>query len=189
MVGKADISFLLPLISRETVAAEIINRPLANSPAEYLEHRPLPTSQSFSHYSLIPIASPINFLESDTNPVSTHKQRSRTLRDTCEQAEARPIFLQGRLRLGYYEMPELDHTMVRSAQSDKNGMPSEVGAINGGMIKRKCYSGPIVTIQVEDIDAALQAVVKNTLIGEEFGFSAFEDPEGNLMDLYQLPGS
>jgi predicted enzyme related to lactoylglutathione lyase len=96
------------------------------------------------------------------------------------------------------EMPEMDYTMVGTTPSDKNGVPTEPGAINGGMMKRtKRFPGPIITIQVDDIDATLEdvkkhggkAVVKKTPIGE-FGFSAyFKDSEGNLMGLFQLPAA
>ncbi|MDV3277202.1 MAG: VOC family protein [Nitrososphaerales archaeon] len=92
------------------------------------------------------------------------------------------------------DVPEMDYTMVTTGPADKNGMPTEPGSINGGMMKRtKRFAGPIITIQVDDIDATLEdvkkrggkAVVKKTPIGQ-FGFSAyFKDTEGNLMGLFQ----
>jgi predicted enzyme related to lactoylglutathione lyase len=35
------------------------------------------------------------------------------------------------------EIPEMEYTMVRTAESDENGMPKEPGAINGGMLQRQ----------------------------------------------------
>jgi predicted enzyme related to lactoylglutathione lyase len=97
---------------------------------------------------------------------------------------------------GMEEMPEMDYTMVTTAPVDKEGRLTEPGAINGGMMKKtKRFSAPIITIQVDDIDSALdavakhggKAVVKKTPIGP-YGFSAyFKDTEGNLMGLFQLP--
>jgi predicted enzyme related to lactoylglutathione lyase len=93
------------------------------------------------------------------------------------------------------EMPEFNYTMVGTTPSDKNGVPTEVGAINGGMMKKTTrFKCPIITIQVDDIDAALKevaehggkAAVKKTEIGQNMGFTAyFKDTEGNLMGLYQ----
>jgi len=95
------------------------------------------------------------------------------------------------------EVPEMDYTLVTTAPVDRDGTLTEPGAINGGMMKRtKRFSGPIITIQVDDIDSALdsvtkhggKAVVKKTPIGGNFGFSAyFKDSEGNLMGLFQAP--
>lgn len=92
--------------------------------------------------------------------------------------------------------PEMDYTMVVTTPIDNDGRATEPGAINGGMMKRtKRFAGPIVTIQVDDIDSTLgeisrhggKAVVKKTPIGA-YGFSAyFRDPEGNLMGLFQPP--
>jgi len=96
------------------------------------------------------------------------------------------------------EMPEFNYTMVGTTPSDKNGMPTEVGAINGGMMKRTArFKGPIITIQVDDIEAALKeitshggkSIVRKTEIGQNMGFTAyFKDTEGNLMGLYQSTG-
>ena len=94
-------------------------------------------------------------------------------------------------------MPEFDYTMLGTTMSDENGMPKQPGAINGGMAKR---GGPIehivVTIGVQDIDAALsrieklggKTVQKKMAIGDgSMGFTAyFKDTEGNVVGLYQI---
>lgn len=91
-------------------------------------------------------------------------------------------------------MPEMEYTMLGTAPSDKDGRPTEPGMINGGMAKRgSMVKAPVVTIVVEDIEAAQKAVVKNggkivqpkQPVGE-MGFTAyFNDTEGNTVGLYQ----
>jgi predicted enzyme related to lactoylglutathione lyase len=93
-------------------------------------------------------------------------------------------------------MEEGAYTMVTTAPTDDNGMPKEPGAINGGMMKqRKPFTGPIVTVQVDDIDDTLKAVkqkggrtiTKKTPMGQYGFFGYFRDSEGNLMGLYTPP--
>jgi uncharacterized protein len=94
-------------------------------------------------------------------------------------------------------MPEMQYTMLGTTSSDKDGRPTTPGAINGGMAKRgSVMKAPIVTIIVEDIEAAEKLIVKNggkmvqpkQAIGE-MGFSAyFHDTEGNTVGLYQPAG-
>jgi predicted enzyme related to lactoylglutathione lyase len=77
---------------------------------------------------------------------------------------------------------------------DQNKGPKNVGAINGGMTKREgVFQHPILTIAVDDIDAALAKIEaaggkklqdKNSI--GEMGFTAyFEDNQGNTMGLWQ----
>ncbi len=67
--------------------------------------------------------------------------------------------------------------------------------VNGGMMRREDFFGsPVVTIAVDDIDESLTTfgrLVGTTIQGKEavgdMGFSAyFQDPEGNLMGLFQM---
>ena len=57
-------------------------------------------------------------------------------------------------------MPELQYTMVMTTESDEQGMPKTPGSINGGMGKRQSPTSehPTVTIGVEDIDKAFEAI-------------------------------
>lgn len=91
-------------------------------------------------------------------------------------------------------LPEMSYTMVQTGPTDQNGMPGELGMINGGMMARGGPANtPVITIQVDDIDQALQAVERlggKTAVGRQavgdMGFSAyFVDPEGNTMGLWQ----
>lgn len=91
-------------------------------------------------------------------------------------------------------VPGMDYAMLGTTPSDSNGTPTESGAINGGMLKRDdTRTGPVITIDVDDIDAALATIrslggttveSKQEVMG--MGYTAyFTDSEGNLMGLWQ----
>lgn len=91
------------------------------------------------------------------------------------------------------EMPEMSYTLVTTGPVDESGS-TEPGYINGGMLRRESPNeGPIVVIEVDDIDAALATIEQQggtTLLGRqqvgEMGWSAyFKDVEGNSMGLWQ----
>lgn len=95
-------------------------------------------------------------------------------------------------------LPGMNYTMVGTTMSDQNGVPTEAGAINGGMMKRQPpFRGPVITILVDEINSALEnvqklggsVVRKKESIGDgNMGFTAyFNDTEGNLIGLYQNP--
>jgi uncharacterized protein len=90
-------------------------------------------------------------------------------------------------------MPEMDYTIVSTGPSGEQG-PTEPGYIGGGMMTRSDgFKGPVITVDVDDIDKALAKVEelggKTVRPREEvgqMGFAAyFTDPEGNLMGLWQ----
>jgi len=91
-------------------------------------------------------------------------------------------------------MPEMEYTILSTTKTDEQGRPTEPGAINGGMMKRtEPLTGPIVVIDVEDIDHTLKQVESlggSTVSGRQpvgdMGFAAyFKDTEGNTMGLWQ----
>ncbi|MEO6200595.1 MAG: VOC family protein [Cryobacterium sp.] len=91
-------------------------------------------------------------------------------------------------------VPEMDYVMLLSTPSDEQGMPLEAGSINGGVFKRDApRPTPIVTIDVADLDQALEKVkgLGGTIVlpreaAGDMGFVAyFTDSEGNLMGLWQ----
>jgi predicted enzyme related to lactoylglutathione lyase len=94
-------------------------------------------------------------------------------------------------------MPEMDYTIVSTGPTSEQG-PSEPGYIGGGMLSRSDLSqGPVITVDVEDIEAALAQIEKlggKTLrprqeVGQ-MGFAAyFKDPEGNVVGLWQTAPS
>lgn len=90
-------------------------------------------------------------------------------------------------------LPEMGgYVLVSTGPSGDTG-PTELGFINGGMFKRsETISGPMLTIDVDDIDAALEQVVARggtvvqgkQAVGD-MGFTGyFKDPEGNCVGLW-----
>ncbi|MCP2324799.1 hypothetical protein HDA40_003306 [Hamadaea flava] len=90
-------------------------------------------------------------------------------------------------------IPAMGYTMVSTTPSGDRG-PLTPGAINGGLLDRKApFDGPVITIEVADIDDALAMVVRlggEAVIGRQavgdMGFTGyFRDTEGNLIGLWQ----
>lgn len=88
---------------------------------------------------------------------------------------------------------EGSYTLATTGPTGETG-PQEAGFINGGMMRREGPGdGPIVVIDVDDIDAALAKVEElggQTLLGRqavgEMGWTAyFKDVEGNSIGLWQ----
>ncbi len=90
--------------------------------------------------------------------------------------------------------PGMGYTLLGTTPSDSNGVPTEPGGINGGMLLRQSpISHPVITVQVDDIDQALQRIEElggKAVRGKEsvgpIGFAAyFADSEGNVVGLWQ----
>ncbi|MDF2093788.1 VOC family protein [Knoellia sp. 3-2P3] len=91
------------------------------------------------------------------------------------------------------DVPGMDYSLVMTGPVDERGS-TEPGYINGGMTQRGGpVERPVVTIDVDDIDATLAAVAErggSTLVERQpvgdMGWTAyFRDPEGNVMGLWQ----
>lgn len=93
------------------------------------------------------------------------------------------------------DAPEMEYTMVSTVEVDpKTRMPRESGAINGGMMKRmEAVKGPVVTINVDDIDRAIEKVTKaggKRVVDKQevmgMGWNAYvKDTEGNVIGIWQ----
>jgi uncharacterized protein len=88
----------------------------------------------------------------------------------------------------------MNYTIVRTVAVDDQQMPTERGAINGGMMQRSADTPtPVITIGVESItdalkqiDAAGGSVVQpETEIPNMGSFAYFKDTEGNVVGLWQ----
>ena len=97
----------------------------------------------------------------------------------------------------YHEMADFGYTGVATGPTGEDGMPSEPGFIGGGMFQRQApVEVPVITLDVEDIDATLEqvtahggSVVDGKMAIGDMGFAAyFRDSEGNLMGLWQNAG-
>lgn len=93
-------------------------------------------------------------------------------------------------------MPEMHYTMVSTAEVGEDFMPLDRGVINGGMAERGGpVTAPVITVGVDDIDAALRKVeelggktVQGRMPVGDMGFTAyFTDTEGNTVGLWQNP--
>jgi predicted enzyme related to lactoylglutathione lyase len=91
-------------------------------------------------------------------------------------------------------MPEMNYNIVTTGPVSDEGMATEPGYIGGGMMQRQApIDTPVITLQVDDIDASLIAIeqhggsgVSAKLTVGDMGFAAyFTDSEGNLMGLWQ----
>ncbi|MCU1565434.1 MAG: glyoxalase [Pseudarthrobacter sp.] len=96
-------------------------------------------------------------------------------------------------------MQGMDYTIAITTPSDQQtGMPSAPGAINGALFPRTDnLRTPIITIDVEDVDAALAQVesaggsvaqAKDAVPGMGY-YAYFKDTEGNIMGLWQTDSS
>ena len=92
------------------------------------------------------------------------------------------------------DVPGMDYTMVRTVAVDERQMPTEPGAINGGMMQRTAETpNPVITIDVDSIDDALKrieaaggsTVRPRTEIPGMGAFAYFRDPEGNTLGLWE----
>jgi uncharacterized protein len=115
--------------------------------------------------------------------------------DNVERARA---FYQKTFQWEMQPMPEMNYTMVQTTPVDANQMPKDPGAINGGIAARgspPAVKAPVITIAVDDIESTLKQVAKNggkMVTGKQpigdMGFTAyFQDPEGNVVGLWQAP--
>ncbi len=94
----------------------------------------------------------------------------------------------------FQSVPDMSYSMVSTTPTDEQGRPSEAGAINGGLMERQDpLTKPVITIDVDDIDATLATVESlggSTVMGKmsvmDMGYAAyFSDSEGNVMGLWQ----
>jgi predicted enzyme related to lactoylglutathione lyase len=93
------------------------------------------------------------------------------------------------------EMPELQYTIVMTTPVDEQTqLPTEPGAINGGLMKRSSDTpSPVLTVDVGSIDDSLKqieagggsTVKPRTEIPGMGAFAYFKDTEGNVMGLWE----
>jgi predicted enzyme related to lactoylglutathione lyase len=93
-------------------------------------------------------------------------------------------------------MPEMeDYTIAMTTPVDQQTQsPTEPGAINGGLMRRTSQTPvPVLTIQVDAVDAALKEVESEggtvvqgrTEIPGMGAFGYFKDTEGNVVGLWE----
>ena len=86
-------------------------------------------------------------------------------------------------------------SLKTTAVDEQTQMPTEPGAINGGMFLRdERLTSPVITIDVDGIDDALKkieadggsTVTPRTAIPGMGAFAYFKDPEGNVLGLWEV---
>ena len=92
-------------------------------------------------------------------------------------------------------MPGGEYTTVSTVPVDPDTqLPTEPGAINGGMVPRdERTPAPVITVDVPAIDDALaqiearggSTVTPRTAIPGMGAFAYFRDPEGNVLGLWE----
>jgi predicted enzyme related to lactoylglutathione lyase len=92
------------------------------------------------------------------------------------------------------DMEGMDYTLLMTVPVDEKQMPTEPGAINGGLMKRAADTpSPVLTIDVDSIDDALQrieaaggSVVRPRQEIPGMGaYAYFKDTEGNTLGLWE----
>ena len=116
-----------------------------------------------------------------------------------ENKERANTFYQTAFNWNLIPMQGMDYTSAITTPSDEQtGMPSTPGAINGALFPRTDnLKTPIITIDVEDVDAALAQVesaggsvaqAKDAVPGMGY-YAYFTDTEGNVLGLWQTDSS
>jgi len=92
----------------------------------------------------------------------------------------------------------MDYTLAMTTPVNEQQIPTEPGAINGGMMQRSEQTpSPVITIDVDSIDDTLaqiegqggSTVQPRTAIPGMGAFAYFKDPEGNVMGLWETTPS
>ena len=95
---------------------------------------------------------------------------------------------------GFEVMPEMEYSLAMTTPLDEQGRPAVPGSINGGLFRRgEGLTAPVVTVDVDDIDAALEKItalggstVREKMQVGGMGWNAyFKDSEGNIVGLWQ----
>ena len=92
------------------------------------------------------------------------------------------------------DIPGMDYIGVRTTPVDKNKMPTQPGAINGGLMKRtEKVKGPVIAVQVDSIDTYIEKVLAKggklimpkTAIPNVGYYAYVTDLEDNVLGLWQ----
>jgi predicted enzyme related to lactoylglutathione lyase len=92
------------------------------------------------------------------------------------------------------DMEGMDYTIIKTVSVNEQQLPTEPGAINGGMMKRAPdLPSPVITINVDSVEVALKQVESaggSTVrprqeIPGMGAFAYFKDTEGNTLGLWE----
>ena len=89
---------------------------------------------------------------------------------------------------------EAGHSHITTVRVDKNWVPVEKGAVNGGLFKRvNKKETPMPVITVKSIDKSLskvkaekgRVITPKTAAGEWGFWAEIQDPDGNVLELWE----
>ena len=89
---------------------------------------------------------------------------------------------------------EAGHSHVTTVKMDKNWVPKEKGAVNGGLYKRgKKKATPVTVVTVKSIDKSLvkarkakgKVITPKTAAGQWGWWAEIRDTEGNIFELWE----
>jgi predicted enzyme related to lactoylglutathione lyase len=112
----------------------------------------------------------------------------------ADDAERASAFYRSAFDWSITAEPGMEYWALRTTQTGDDGMPSEPGAINGGLfIREPSLRTPIVTVDVDNIDDTLARIeelggstVQPKSAVADMGFAAyFADSEGNIIGLWE----
>jgi predicted enzyme related to lactoylglutathione lyase len=112
----------------------------------------------------------------------------------ADDAERASAFYRSAFDWNITAEPDMEYWALRTTETGDDGMPSEPGAINGGLfIREPSLRTPIVTVDVDSIDDTLVRIeelggstVQPKSAVADMGFAAyFTDSEGNIIGLWE----
>jgi predicted enzyme related to lactoylglutathione lyase len=92
------------------------------------------------------------------------------------------------------DIPEMEYSLVTTVPTDEKNMPKEIGAINGGMLKKDDTStSPVIVIDVSSLDEYLKkiesaggkVVLPKVEVGDFGLYARITDTEGNIIGIWQ----
>lgn len=111
-----------------------------------------------------------------------------------EKADRAKKFYKEIFGWGIMDIPEMNYTIVTTVATDKNRMPQESGAINGGMEQRsETLKSPIIVIDVPSIDDYLKKIIdaggkvvqEKRQVGNMGLYARIADTEGNIIGIWE----
>jgi len=95
------------------------------------------------------------------------------------------------------EMPGMDYTMLRSVDTDANGVPTQPGGINGGLLKRPDGFRAGAWVNYVNVDSIEQTSKKAQELGARLTkdktavpgmgwYAMFVDPQGNNFAIWKM---
>ncbi len=95
----------------------------------------------------------------------------------------------------FNDFPEMNYTIVHTAEVDEKQMPTRPGAVNGGLVSVEDNGGlnPVLVVDVPNIDEVLEKIehaggkisVQKMEVGDMGYYAKFTDPSGVTMGVWQ----